>query len=103
MVALEAMACGIPVVASQVGGLAYLVQDGVTGFTVPVDDPDALAEKLGMLLADPDLRRQMSRQAADYARQYAWSVIVDRIVEVYQEFLGERIGRDSYQTHDIGC
>ena len=48
MVALEAMACGTPVVASQVGGLAFLVQDGVTGFTVPVEEPAALRRK-----ADP--------------------------------------------------
>ena len=56
MVALEAMACGTPVVASQVGGLAYLVQDGVTGFTVPVDDPQALADRLMSLLSNPELR-----------------------------------------------
>ena len=40
MVALEAMACGTPVIASQVGGLAFLVQDGVTGYTVPAEDHD---------------------------------------------------------------
>ena len=53
MVALEAMACGTPVVASQVGGLAFLVQDGVTGFTVPVDEPEALADRLTELVKDP--------------------------------------------------
>ena len=56
MVALEAMACGTPVVASQVGGLAFLVQDGVTGYTVPVDDPQALADRLTLLIQDPALR-----------------------------------------------
>ena len=54
MVALEAMACGTPVVASQVGGLAFLIQDGVTGFTVPVDEPEALADRLGLLVGDSD-------------------------------------------------
>ena len=88
MVALEAMACGTPVVASQVGGLAYLVQDGVTGFTVPVDDPDALADRLELLLAGTELRQQMGQQAAEYARQYAWSEIVSRIMAVYEECLG---------------
>ena len=56
IVALEAMACGTPVVASQVGGLAFLVQDGVTGFTVPVDEPQALAERLTELINNPEPR-----------------------------------------------
>ena len=46
LVALEAMACGTPVIASQVGGLAFLVQDGVTGYSIPDQDPDALADGL---------------------------------------------------------
>src|SRR4030066_2012206 len=63
MVALEAMACGKPVVASQIGGLAYLVQDGVTGFSVPVDDPVELADRLTLLLQDPNLRTQLASNA----------------------------------------
>ncbi len=91
MVALEAMACGTPVVASQVGGLAYLVQDGVTGFTVPVDDPAALAERLELLLAGSELRAQMGQRAAEYAKQYAWSEIVARLQEVYLACVGEKL------------
>ena len=91
MVALEAMACGTPVVASQVGGLAYLIQDGVTGFTVPVDDPQELANKLGILLNDPSLRRQMGEQAVAFARGYGWETIASRIVEEYTTLLaGEK-------------
>jgi D-inositol-3-phosphate glycosyltransferase len=86
MVALEAMACGTPVVASQVGGLAFLVQDGVTGFVVPDGDPQALAEKLTRLLTDPGLRRKLGEQAAAYAGQYAWENIVDRLMVVYRDF-----------------
>jgi len=52
MVALEAMACGTPVIASEVGGLAYLVHDGETGFTIPAEEPDTLCEKLTWLLND---------------------------------------------------
>ncbi len=87
MVALEAMACGTPVVASQVGGLAFLVQDGVTGYTVPVDEPQALADRLSTLLSDPDLRLRMGRQAAEFARGYGWDQIAARIITVYQELL----------------
>ncbi len=88
MVALEAMACGAPVVASQVGGLAFLVQDGVTGFTVPVDDPGALAERLAQLLQDPALRDRLAAQAATLAQQYAWENIAARMLALYQQLLG---------------
>ena len=87
MVALEAMACGTPVVASQVGGLAFLVQDGVTGFTVPVDEPGALADKLMMLVRDPELRRRLGEQALAVAQQYAWENIAARILALYGQAL----------------
>lgn len=85
MVALEAMACGTPVVASQVGGLAFLVQDGETGFTVPVDEPAALAEKLTLLLEAAALRQRMGEQAAAFALGYAWQKIAAQVVGVYEE------------------
>jgi D-inositol-3-phosphate glycosyltransferase len=85
MVALEAMACGTPVVASQVGGLAYLVKDGVTGYTVPVGDPHELCEHLRDLIEDRTLRKQMGEQAARFALQYAWEEIAGKIVELYKE------------------
>jgi D-inositol-3-phosphate glycosyltransferase len=87
MVALEAMACGTPVLASEVGGLAFLVRDGETGFTVPDGDPDLLCARLGLLLGDPDRRAQMGARAADYAREYAWPKIATQIVKVYRELL----------------
>lgn len=86
MVALEAMACGTPVVASQVGGLAFLVQDGQTGFVVPDGDPSALSERLTLLLTDSNLRQKLGQQAALYARQYAWEKVIDQILDVYLQF-----------------
>ncbi len=85
MVALEAMACGTPVVASQVGGLAYLVQDGVTGYTVPTSDPQALADRLLSLIKDPDLRDRMGKQAAEFAKDYSWQTIAERILNLYNQ------------------
>jgi D-inositol-3-phosphate glycosyltransferase len=87
MVALEAMACGTPVVASQVGGLAFLVQDGETGYVVPDGDPEALSERLRMLLSQPELRRKLGEQAAVYAKNYAWTLIAGRVLEVYNHIL----------------
>jgi D-inositol-3-phosphate glycosyltransferase len=83
MVALEAMACGTPVIASEVGGLAYLVKDGETGFTIPDQEPDMLCEKISWLLNDHDLRATMSQRAVDYAQDYAWEKIAGQIVDVY--------------------
>jgi D-inositol-3-phosphate glycosyltransferase len=87
MVALEAMACGTPVVASQVGGLAFLIQDGVTGFVVPDSNPTLLADRLEQIIRDPQLRQRLGQQAAGYARQYAWEKISQRMLQVYQEEL----------------
>ncbi len=87
MVALEAMACGTPVIASDVGGLAYLVRHGRTGYRVPPRDPGALAEKITRLLTDEGLRRRMGQRAACFAEGYAWPLIADRIEAVYAELL----------------
>lgn len=87
LVALEAMACGTPVIASEVGGLAYLVKNGQTGFHVPYRDPQALADKIMLLLSDPELRRRLGGQAVAYAQSYAWPYIADQIIDVYRRLL----------------
>lgn len=84
MVALEAMACGTPVIASEVGGLAFLVRDGETGFHVPDRDPEALCDCLQELLSKPELRQKLGQQAAEYAKSYAWPLVADKIVRVYE-------------------
>jgi D-inositol-3-phosphate glycosyltransferase len=89
MVALEAMACGTPVVASEVGGLAYLIQDGVTGFHVPDQEPGELAGKICLLLSNHDLRREMSRNAVEDAQRYAWPRVASQIEQLYRQTLEE--------------
>jgi D-inositol-3-phosphate glycosyltransferase len=74
-----------------VGGLAFLVQDGETGFTVPVDEPLALSDRLTKLIEDPDLRQRMGTQAAEFAQGYGWEKIAARVIEVYQSALGREV------------
>jgi D-inositol-3-phosphate glycosyltransferase len=90
MVALEGMACGTPVIASEVGGLGYLVQNGQTGFTVPDSDPQALCEKLSLLLNDASLRETMGLRAASYALDYAWEKIAVQIIDLYEDLVTRR-------------
>jgi len=89
MVALEAMACGTPVIATQVGGLAFLVQDGITGFHIPVDCPKALGERLVTLLENHELHARMSRQAIEIAQNYAWEKIALNMQTLYWDVLDQ--------------
>lgn len=90
MVALEAMASGTPVIATEVGGLAYLVQDNETGFLVPVREPDALAAKIRILITEPETQKRLSQNAAELARRYSWSQIADQILLVFTDVLTRR-------------
>lgn len=88
MVALEAMACGTPVIASDVGGLSLNVADGFNGYLVPLGDVDELAYKIGLLLSQDELRRQLGSQACQWAQRFAWQTIADETLAVYAEALG---------------
>ena len=83
MVALEAMAMGVPVIASEVGGLAHLVENGYNGFHAPSRDPEALAARIHILLTDETTRHKMGQQARLWARKYAWENIACGMLDVY--------------------
>lgn len=89
MVALEAMACGTPVIASRVGGLAHLIKDGETGYFVPAQDAQALSEKLRLIFINQGLRANLSRQAVAYAQNYCWEWVTEQMIRVYQEMTDE--------------
>ena len=89
MVALESMACGTPVIASHVGGLIHLVEDGVTGYHVPVDDPAALSNRISGLLKDKALRYRMGHDAFAFAKKFDWRYISERMIQVYRGLLPE--------------
>ncbi|MFL6089471.1 MAG: glycosyltransferase [Aeromicrobium sp.] len=85
LVALEAQACGTPVVASAVGGLTTAVVDGVTGLLVPGHDPVDYARALGTLLDDAALRDTMGTKAAVHAAGFTWEATVDRLLSTYEQ------------------
>ena len=89
MVALEAMAMGRPVIASEVGGLVYLVRAGETGFHVPSRNPRALAARIYELLTNDDCREQLGRRGQEYAQQYGWANIVQQMLGVYEDVVRE--------------
>jgi len=83
LVALEAAACGTPVVAAAVGGLRTLVEHGATGFLVEGRDPEVFAAHAGQILGSPALADELSRNAAHRARGYTWSTAAGRLRRVY--------------------
>lgn len=83
LVAAEAQACGVPVVASRVGGLAHAVADGTSGFLVDGWEPAGFAEALVRVLGDPDTAERLAAGALAHARQFSWEATVDRLLELY--------------------
>lgn len=91
IVPLEAMACGVPVVATAVGGLVDTVVDGVTGVHVPPRSPEAIAGALRGLLEDPVRRDAYGRAGAGRARRYyGWDRIAAATVRVYEDLASVR-------------
>ncbi len=89
MAALEGLASGRPVVATNAGGPAFIVEDGISGLHVQPNNPSALADRLERLLADDQLRDTMSIAARERAMRFGWSIIAGDILGIYCDILGQ--------------
>jgi len=95
LVAVESLACGTPVVASRVGGLATIVRDGENGALVPWRDPRLFADRIRPILTDPSYAAALQRGALETAATYSWDGVAERTVAVYDGLLArgvERVG-----------
>jgi len=84
---LEALACGVPVVSTRVGGVPYLVEDGVTALLVPPDDPSAMADAVARLHTDAAGYRQMREAGLQEATRYTWQEVREQLFAVYSSLL----------------
>jgi len=88
LAALEAMACEVPVVASRVGGLPEVVDDGETGFLSAVGDVDKMAADAVRLLTDKKLRREMGKRArASAISRYSTDLVIPKYIEFYEKVI----------------
>ncbi len=84
MVALEAMACGTPVIASRVGGLKYTIDDGRTGLLVPEGNPVLLADRICRVMEEPGKRKKLVKAARVKVQRFSWPQIAQKILSVYR-------------------
>jgi glycosyltransferase involved in cell wall biosynthesis len=88
---LQAAAAGVPLVASRIGGIPEVVEDGVTGLLVPPEDPVALAAAIEETLADPAAAATRARAARKRCEErFSHTVAITRLLALYEELLGER-------------
>lgn len=92
LVAAEAQACGIPVVASRIGGLPYVVDDGESGLLVDVGDEPGFAAALDRILGDPALHADLSEGALAKSAEFSWDGTADRLLELYHGITGQEDG-----------
>jgi len=99
LVFLEAMHCGLPVIASSSGGQTDFLEDGKTGFLIPVGDVQVLAGAILRLVNDESLRRQMS----EFNKEYVKGFHISHVAERYEALFSEVLRRSSRTADDAGA
>ncbi len=99
MVLLEAMACGVPTLSSNAGGIPEVVEDGVTGFTAAADDDELMANRMTRILSDPALQRQMGAKGRERAAKlFDPESKIKQYIECYESAIAEFSAKDKYQN-----
>jgi glycosyltransferase involved in cell wall biosynthesis len=86
---LEAMASGVPVIASKVGGIPDIIKNGETGQLINPKKPDQIASVILTLLRRSDLRKTYGQNAKNFVLNFSWENIAKRVIEVYRTSIGE--------------
>ena len=87
MVAVEAMACSKPVIATKVGGLKEIVIDGYNGLLVEKNNPNDLREKILELINNEDLRKILGKNGREFSKKFSWEECAKNVKGIYEEVL----------------
>ena len=101
LVALEAQACGTPVVATAIGGLRTAVSDGISGSLVDGHDPKAWSAVISRLIAEPARRLLLSMGALEHASHFGWEMTARKTLDVYDWALAREVNKGKYQLLKI--
>jgi glycosyltransferase involved in cell wall biosynthesis len=96
---LEAMASGVPIVSTDVGGIPYLVEHGSSAMLVPPRQPDEMADCALRILDDPGVAERLRAKGLELARHYTWPIVRERLFETYSAALGGPPGTFLKGTH----
>lgn len=94
VVLLEAMACGIPVIGSNTGGICSIINDGYNGFLAKEKSPEDIAEKIIILLSNESIREKFRHNGLETIKNYSWNIIVEQYAEAYS-----KTGVGRYESH----
>jgi D-inositol-3-phosphate glycosyltransferase len=97
LVALEAQACGTPVVATAIGGLRTAVSDGISGSLVDGHDPKAWSAVISRLIAEPQRRLLLSMGAVEHASRFGWEMTARKTLDVYDWALGKEKNEEKFK------
>ena len=95
---LESMACGTPVIGSNVGGISFTVENKKTGFLIPANDSQQLAEALEQFIANPSLSKDMSKQCIERViNRFTWKKVSEQVAQLYESFIQRKTETSTLQ------
>lgn len=84
---IDALACGVPVIATEAGGVPEIIQNGVNGFLAPIKRPIKLAEQVNLILSNAEIKKQIIEKGKETARQFSKSKMAEKTYRVYEKLV----------------